>query len=326
MAARMSRAWLLIPYGVESFAVADHTVMEYLSTVQLHPVPLTPPHCRAAIFWRQRIVPLVDFSALSGQRAVTIPKAVVLAYQTESGAPLVYIAVALREPPVRVSVSDEAACALPLENKALWQKVAVSCFARDGMAIPIVNVARLDSAKLRLYAEAHCPETDPINEDAIAVTDPTAIPTVGTAVEPIKTRGESATAFQSAADEFDEDAEVDSDDAWGENDSEDFGDLEDEEDSAEDTETDDDGWADIEKLDEEDMAVLNDGEDLDLDMDIEADSLWDEDEDEESEEIDGELPNDTEELVGADDDWADTENEQDNSDTISIFRKITPPV
>ncbi|MCK7470301.1 MAG: chemotaxis protein CheW [Desulfomicrobium escambiense] len=165
-----NKAWLLVPYGAEPFAVAEHVVMEYLGATQPHAVPLTPPHCRAAFFWRNRIAPLLDFGALAGSdRAVTMPKAVVLAYQPEPGTPLIHIAVALREPPVRIVVDDGMACALPPENEMPWRLLARSCFARDGVATPIVSIARLDSAEFRLHVEANCADID---EDEAASTTP----------------------------------------------------------------------------------------------------------------------------------------------------------
>lgn len=156
-----SKAWLLTPYGVQPFAVAGHEIVEYLNVAQLHAVPLAPPHCRAVLFWRNRIVPLLDFGPLNGLcRTAATSSVAVLAYQAAPGTPLDYIAIALREPPVRIVVDDETACGLPQEQAALWRLLATSCFAREGIATPIISVARLNSVELRLYVEDNVADMD----------------------------------------------------------------------------------------------------------------------------------------------------------------------
>lgn len=297
-----SKAWLLIPYGVEPFAVAEYTVMEYLSATQPHAVPLTPPHCRAVLFWRNRIVPLLDFGALAeSERAITTPKAVVLAYQPEPGAPLIHIAVALREPPVRISVDDEMACALPPENETLWQLLARSCFAHDGVATPIVSVAQLDSAEFRLHVEAHCTATD---ADATLWTTP---PILAFAADGkpklLDSVGGSASDCQEMTAEFsadiDSEIDIDADDEWDENGGEDFDDADDEFDEDEDNDLESDDWEDVEAFDEDDPTL---GLEEDADSDADASAEWDEDN--HLDDADSEF-NEDDDLES--DDWADME-------------------
>lgn len=305
MGARTSKAWLLTPYGVEPFAVAEHTVMEYLSATQPHIVPLTPPHCRAALFWRHRIVPLLDFGAPAGaNRATATPKAVVLAYQTQPGVPLTYIAVALREPPVRITVDDETACALPPESEAFWRVPAVSCFSRDGAATPIVNVARLDSAEFRLCMETYDADDDEPFPDAILVTTaPIPVPVAFKEPEATATAAGDNNVHALEGD-MEWDADADADDAWDENEGEDVGDADDVFADDADLEMDDDDW--MEK--DADDSLFDEDEDVDLDAD-------DDDLGEDVDEDIGDADDDFAEFADdadQDDDWADTETSDED--------------
>ena len=296
-----NKAWLLVPYGAEPFAVAEHVVMEYLSATQPHAVPLTPPHCRAVLFWRNRIVPLLDFGVLAGpDRASAIPKAVVLAYQPEPGTPLIHIAVALREPPVRIVVDDGMACALPPENKMPWGLLATSCFARDGVATPIVSIARLDSAEFRLHVEANCAEasTDTAASTALPIT---ALAADGKLVmaDPV---GDNISGLKEVTARLDADTDSDIDDERNGDEDENLDDADDRFEDDEDFL--DDNWTDMEASDEDDPMP-----DLEEDADFDVSAEWNEDENLDDAD-DG--PEDDEELDG--DDWADIETSDEDLD------------
>lgn len=298
-----NKAWLLVPYGAEPFAVAEHVVMEYLSATQPHAVPLTPPHCRAALCWRNRIVPLLDLGALAGpDRAAATPKAVVLAYQTEPGTPLIHVAVALREPPVRIVVDDEMACALPPENETPWRLLAMSCFARDGAATPIVSIAQLDSAEFRLHAEAHCAET---SEDTTAsATSPiTALVADGkpATVNPV---GGYVGGLEAVTARLDADADADTHDEWDG----------DEDENLDDADFPDDHWADLEASDEDDPTL-----DLEEDAELDASAEWDE-----GENLDGvdDGFEDDEDLDG--DDWMTMEASDEDCSTLDLEEDADP--
>lgn len=306
-----NKAWLLVPYGAEPFAVAEHVVMEYLSATQPHAVPLTSPHCRAVLFWRNRIVPLLDFGVLAGpDRASAIPKAVVLAYQPEPGAPLIHIAVALREPPVRIVVDDGMACALPPENKMPWGLLATSCFARDGVATPIVSIARLDSAEFRLHVEANCAEA---STDAAASTAPliTALAADDKLVM-ADPAGDNISGLKEVTARLDADTSSDIDDERNGDEDENLDDaddgLEDDEDFL------DDNWADLEASDEDDPTL-----DLEEDAELDASAEWDE-----GENLDGvdDGFEDDEDLDG--DDWMTMEASDEDCSTLDLEEDVDP--
>lgn len=290
-----SKAWLLTPYGVQPFAVAGHEIIEYLNVAQLHAVPTTPAHCRAAIFWRNRIVPLLDFGPLNGlYRTSATPSVAVLAYQVAPGTPLDYIAIALLEPPVKIDVDDETACDLPQEQATLWSLLVASCFSREGMATPIVSVVRLDSAEFRLYVEKNgadvggeAPPVAPVNGSRVA----SGMPVAGKAVS-----GDSAleTALEDGGADLDadvddeiEDADLDTDAEW--EDSDDLGDDVEDEDEDEDEDSDDlgdeadDEDEEIDTLEDRDADAADEElEDDDLDADDGQDDFADETEDEDT--------------------------------------------
>ncbi|ETX00863.1 MAG: hypothetical protein ETSY1_09635 [Candidatus Entotheonella factor] len=143
-------AWLLVPYGVQPFAVAAHEVIEYLNRIVPQDVPTTPEYCSSVLFWRDHIVPLMDFGACTGHPLVQEERhAAILAYQLEPATPLHYVAIALQEPPTRIWVSDDMACDLPEAHAMLWQRLAKSCFTNNGVATPIVSLEQLCSAAFR---------------------------------------------------------------------------------------------------------------------------------------------------------------------------------
>ncbi len=136
-----SNAWLLTLGAGHRAAVADHEMIEYVAAPRLHAVPMAPSHCANVLFWQDRILPVLDIGAfLDGGDAAAAPLAVVLAYQTRPREPLRYVALALEQPPVRVEVDDEQACALPEEHRAFWKSAALACFSLEG-GVPILDVA-----------------------------------------------------------------------------------------------------------------------------------------------------------------------------------------
>lgn len=346
-----SKAWLLVPYGGEPFAVAEHVVMEYLGATQPHAVPLTPPHCHSAFFWRNRIVPLLDFGPLAGSdRATAMPKAVVLAYQSEPGTSLVYIAVALRESPIKIVVDDAMACALPPENKIPWRLLAISCFTRDGAATPIVSIARLDSAEFRLYAEAHC--TEPSDDAAASTPPPLNNFLTGDTLTMVGPTGDGVGHSKDLSAWLDTDtnsgSDIHDDRDGDENENlDDMDELFEDEDLDEDLDGDD--WADLE------AEALDDDSTLDLEEDVDLDANLEREEDEnlddldalfEDEDLDGDLDGDeqAEDLEALDDDsildleedidvdasseWEDEDEEIDDDSTdtarISVGMVSTP--
>jgi hypothetical protein len=286
MSAR-SKAWVLMPRGLPPVAVADHEVIEYLTIAEPRPVPVTPAHAGAVIFWRDRIVPLMDFTAVDGQASLVTGKTVVLGYQLEPGTPLNYVAIALREAPTRLVVDDETVCGLPEIYAELWDRLAKACFSRDDVATPIVSIATLCSAEFRNFLndyaiEPWLPEDNAVNGLMTAAQglDSSGVPTITANQDTaqIIDFGQPKTKSLEDADFADEDL----DDDWS-----DMSDEDEDEDGA-------DSWLD-EDFDDDD----DDDEDLDFAAD---DDAWDDDFDDGEDEDDG------------DDSWNDDLEDDSDSD------------
>jgi chemotaxis signal transduction protein len=255
--------------------VADHEVVEYLSLVEARPVPVTPSHAGAVIFWRDRIVPLMDFAALSGQASATTGKTVVLGYQLEPGTPLSHIAIALREAPTRLVVDDETACPLPESNAEFWNHLAKACFSQGDVSTPVIAISKLCSAEFRDFLndygfEPWLPENKPMSG---LTTAPGGLDQSGNGVAAITAKKDTAQIidFGQSTDKRIEDTTSDHmDDDW----------LNESDEDDDDTSWLDEDFDDADDLDEDDDDTwdddLDEGEDEDEDEDEDDDS-WDDD-------------------------------------------------
>ncbi len=153
--ANVNHAWLLKPGANLQLAVPEYQMAEYVIAPDIAPVPLAQQHCRSVLFWRDRMVPLMELAQLTG--GVDLPPltgVVILAYQRQAGAPLEYVGVAVSESPARIQVDDERVCDLAEDYPDCLSAVSVSCFSHDGLPTVILNLERLSSQEFLKLAAA----------------------------------------------------------------------------------------------------------------------------------------------------------------------------
>ncbi|MCX7257232.1 MAG: chemotaxis protein CheW [Polaromonas sp.] len=138
-----------------SVALPVHTTIELLDSAVTVEVPGAAHYCQQLVSWRGQWLALLDLEALlrTGTTAVATATAaavapryvLVVAYQCAPRSPLEYGAIGLPALPQTVSVSDQMACPLPADS-TLWPQLALSCFAHEERAVPILDSARLFAA------------------------------------------------------------------------------------------------------------------------------------------------------------------------------------
>ena len=143
--AQTSRAWIMeVGAGQRAAAGAPH-VVEYLLATETLPVPCTPHHCRGLLYWRERMIPVVDLAPLiseGGTAATTSRRAVVIAWQERPGEPLQYGAVLVLAPPGETWVSDDMVGDLAAAPEA-FRHFSQSAFLHKDQLIPILDARRL---------------------------------------------------------------------------------------------------------------------------------------------------------------------------------------
>jgi hypothetical protein len=131
--------------GNVQFALPPHTTLEIVEHPRAARVPAAPAHAIGLLEWQGRRIALIDAAALvgvAGARTHAVRYALVLAFQCAAGAAIEHGAIALDELPETVDVDDASACDVPAE----WRALAISCFACEGTATPIIDTARLFAA------------------------------------------------------------------------------------------------------------------------------------------------------------------------------------
>ncbi len=155
---KSSHAWLLtIDDGVQ-LAVADHEIREYVLSPAVHCIPLTPRYCSHIIYWRESMLPVVDFLALLGKttKPNLYPAIAMVAYQYHTHTPLNYVGIWIHQPPLRIMVSDDQVCELPKTDNGLWHetKLPLTCFSYNDAHTPVINIAYLCSEMFRESVKA----------------------------------------------------------------------------------------------------------------------------------------------------------------------------
>jgi purine-binding chemotaxis protein CheW len=130
--------------GGVRFALPAHATLEIVEHPQAVRVPAAPAHALGLLAWQGRRIALIDVAVQLG--AATARKqppryALVVAHQQQPGAPVEHGAIAIDALPETVTVTDSASCALP--ESRTWRNVAIACFERDGLPIPVVETAAL---------------------------------------------------------------------------------------------------------------------------------------------------------------------------------------
>ena len=142
-----AEAWR-IHHGSLEVAVALPELAEVLRQPRIHQLPLAPPCFQEFLFWRQRIVPLVDLSLRLGvSNTTTRPRQdggylCILAYPDNEG--VSFGALHACEPPADLAIHDDMEC--PLPHPAAWHEIALSCIEEQGIAIPILDLKALFSS------------------------------------------------------------------------------------------------------------------------------------------------------------------------------------
>lgn len=145
-----NNAWLLTDNSGHYFAVSDVEMMEFIPSILIHPVPITPEYCKHVIEWREYLIPVVNIAVLfDHQKQDRIQQIGIFAYQLADNQPLNYIAIALQATPAHISVIDAQLCDLPHYFTQDKRQLALSCFSYNGCPVPILNLGYLCSTQFR---------------------------------------------------------------------------------------------------------------------------------------------------------------------------------
>lgn len=137
-----ANAWLL-DFGHDARgAVATRVLLHLLDNPQVFAVPCTPSYCRHAVFWQNRLLPVMDMAARLGGPPQQSSLLAVACYVDPLDTVPRFGALALSAVPVPVAVNDNTACALP-EQPAGWSGLALSCFEHHGQPVPILHLGRI---------------------------------------------------------------------------------------------------------------------------------------------------------------------------------------
>ncbi|HRZ24109.1 MAG TPA: chemotaxis protein CheW [Candidatus Contendobacter sp.] len=139
-----STAWVLALDQQLRAAVGEREMVHLIEAPTLLEVPRSPFYCRQVLVWNDAVLPAMDLAAWlrrqPAHRAQTLVG--VFAYQTQPGADPEYGALLLASIPMRASVTDEQACALPQQPDD-WRTLAISCFKQNNQPIPILDLPHI---------------------------------------------------------------------------------------------------------------------------------------------------------------------------------------
>lgn len=149
-----SNAWLIETTNGYKFAIAEYELIEYVMEPERHEIPLTPAYASSILLWQDSMVPVIDFGLLISRQLTDLSTLAILAYQTEPGAALNYIGVELNNAPIKITVEDNQMCEPEDSDNGLWTSIANSWFMYQQQALPIINIAALDSEEFSQFAKA----------------------------------------------------------------------------------------------------------------------------------------------------------------------------
>ena len=143
---QQANAWVLALGDSRHVAIGEREMVHLIDEPELFEVPESPFWCNQATVWQGEVLPVVNLAALLAGSQENVGPATpvigIVAYQAQTDAVPQYGGLLLSQIPVKKTVSDEQACDLP-EPQADWQNLAISCFADDGRATPILDLTRL---------------------------------------------------------------------------------------------------------------------------------------------------------------------------------------
>lgn len=138
----------LVAVGAQGWAALPaHTVLELVEHLAVLPVPGAAPHCTGLARWQGQWLPVVDLLQFihgpsAGAQATPPRYHLIVAYQMAPRTPLQRGVLGLHAAPRETLASDDAYCALPADSPR-WPAIAMSCFAHEGQAVPVIDTARL---------------------------------------------------------------------------------------------------------------------------------------------------------------------------------------
>jgi chemotaxis signal transduction protein len=149
--ATSAKGWLLSLGAERLVAVGERELVHILAELpKLQLIPRAPVHARYAMVWQERIVPVIDLSALldKGEARSSSAASVIgiVAFRGARKGAIGMGALALHGVPRRIETSDSDACEMPPRFHALlaW---AISCLDHlDHGAVPILHLSKLFAA------------------------------------------------------------------------------------------------------------------------------------------------------------------------------------
>ena len=141
---KTATAWVMELGAGYRAATGVREMVHLLPDPELFDIPHAPPHCRQVLVWEDDVLPVVDLAVwLSGEPQTDHKShACILGYRPGPGESAMLGALLVAGIPKRVTVADDQACSAP-EQPMLWRELTLSCFSRNGVAIPILNLAAL---------------------------------------------------------------------------------------------------------------------------------------------------------------------------------------
>lgn len=140
-------AWIIPLPGNVRVAVGTLEFVHVLpDTPAKTPISDGPAFMKEALSWDRGVVPLFD----AGKFSQGIEKVSdntyygIVRYRRDPSTPQQFGAMKMTAVPQRVTVDDQMACDLP-DSLAAWRPFCLSCFDLDGVAVPVLDLARLFS-------------------------------------------------------------------------------------------------------------------------------------------------------------------------------------
>ena len=136
--------WLLHLGGGAAAVVGQRELLHLIDQPQTHEVPGAPAYCRRVLVWEQDILPVFDLGVWCdpGAAAIEAPVIAIVGFQADGDTAPGFGGLLLTAPAQRIEVEDAWACPLPPELGA-WRPIACACFARNGRALPVLDLKRL---------------------------------------------------------------------------------------------------------------------------------------------------------------------------------------
>ena len=147
-------AWLLRVANDIQFSISEHQAMEYIENPLLHYIPKTPASCKNIIYWRDKIVPVIDMNILFDHSGtINTQHLMVIAYQEKEHTPLQYVAYILASAPEKIIVNDDTAVELPEFFPEKLKPFVLSSFSYNHQPTSIFDIAQLNPASLEYNRE-----------------------------------------------------------------------------------------------------------------------------------------------------------------------------